>query len=823
MKNVHLICNAHIDPMWLWRWDEGCASALSTFRTVVKLLDEYPEMVFNHNEALLYDWIRVYDQELFEKIQDYVDKGRWKIMGGWYLQPECNMVTGESTIRNILTGRKFFTEYFHQRPNIAVNFDSFGHSRGMVQILTKSGFQAYIVCRPDKTLYPFEEQDFIWKGIDGSQIMVHRSDENYNSVFGHAAEELEGFLKEKEAEPVTLFLWGVGDHGGGPSRKDLENLRNYAEKVKETYHICHSDPESYYCELKEKQQVFPIVERGLNPVSEGCYTSQSRVKKKHRELENELYLTEKMLSQAEILYGLEYPKEKMEEAQKALLFSEFHDALPGSATQLVEEDTLRVIDHGLEIVAHEKLKAFFTLTSKEAPAKAGESTVLIYNPHPFDISGPIAVETELPYQNWDDTFMYPQVQIDGEDIPTQAEMEESNFRIDWRKKICVNTTLKASSVTRLDIRFQALPGPDRPPYPEITKLPYVFKNERMKIVINPETGLLDEYWVDGVQLLQKGSFSLAVRSDIYNSWGLKDNAHEPGKVFTLMSEEGGSRFSGVYEAKIPSCRIIEDGPVRTVVEAVEAYGDSKAVIRYLLPKQGTQFEVEVSVWWLEKDSYLKMELNLPDNVMENYFGQIVFGREELVRNHEAVSQKWLAVSGKEDMLAVLNGGSHGSSLNGNVLGLTLLRSAGYSCSDCNGKLAMREKRFINRMDQGERHFRFKFLGGKKDQLSCTVDQEALAFNEKPAALSYNPGGTGEKQKRVIRIDAANVILSCFKRAEDENGWILRVYEAEGKETSANLVLLEGKVEKKVLFKPFEVKTFRYDAGCLEECEMLEGY
>lgn len=823
MKNIHLICNAHIDPMWLWRWEEGCASALSTFRTVVRLLEEYPELVFNHNEALLYDWVRIYEPDLFEQIQKYVESGRWNIMGGWYLQPDCNMPSGESIIRNILTGRKFFLKYFHKQPKTAVNFDSFGHSRALVQILKKTGYQMYLVCRPDNTQYPFKNQDFMWQGIDGSQIMVHRSDENYNSVLGQAAQELSEFLKKKEEETVTLFLWGVGDHGGGPSRRDLDNLRMLSESCKNQYCICHSDPESYFSEAQKNMIDLPVFKKGLNPVSEGCYTSQARVKRKHRELENELYLTEKMLSEAELMYGLAYPGTKLEEAQKALLFSEFHDALPGSGTQLVEEDTLRVLDYGLEIVSGEKLKAFFALTSEEVPSLPDQTSIFIYNPHPFDISGPVAVETELPYQNWDDTFWYPQARKDGQDIPTQAEMEESNFRIDWRKKVCVQVTLKASSVTRLDIRYQVLPGPDRPPYPEIKMSPFVFQNDRIRVVINPQTGQMDEYCIDGRQLLKQGSCSLVVRSDIYNSWGLQDNADEPGEAFELMTAEEGSAFSGLHEKLIPSCRIIEDGPVRTVVEAVKKYRDSRAVLRYYLPGQGTEVEVEVIVWWGEKDRYLKLELNRTEAVGESYLGQTMFGREELRKNHEAVSQKWCAVCGEEAMLAVINDGCYGSSLNGMVLGLTLLRSAGYSASDCNGKLAMREKRYLNRMDQGERHFQFKIFGGEKEHVSQTVDEKALAFNERPMGLSYNPGGTGERQESAITIDQSNILLSCFKHADDGNGWILRVYEAAGKQTSACLKLLGGKAQKVMSFLPYEVKTLRYNGAQIEDCEMLEEY
>jgi alpha-mannosidase len=213
-KKIHLIANAHLDPVWLWRWQEGCSESLSTFRTAAELTEEFEGFIFNHNESILYQWVKENDEKLFSLIQRLVKEGKWHITGGWFLQPDCNMPSGESIIRNIQEGRRFFWEQFGVIPTTAVNFDSFGHSRGMVQILQKAGYDSYIVCRPGAGWYKFKDQDFLWKGFADSSIVVHRSDENYNSVWGHAAVELEKFAQDKSEEDVTLFLWGVGDHGG---------------------------------------------------------------------------------------------------------------------------------------------------------------------------------------------------------------------------------------------------------------------------------------------------------------------------------------------------------------------------------------------------------------------------------------------------------------------------------------------------------------------------------------------------------------------------------------------------------------------------------
>ncbi|MBR1867862.1 MAG: hypothetical protein IJ800_04715 [Clostridia bacterium] len=134
MKKLHLICNSHIDTVWQWTWDEGVSSAIATFRSAADLADEF-DYVFCHNESMLYEAIEKIDPVLFERIRELVKKGKWKITGGWYLQPDCNIPSGETFIRQISVGKKYFKEKFDVEPTVAYNFDSFGHSAGLPQIL----------------------------------------------------------------------------------------------------------------------------------------------------------------------------------------------------------------------------------------------------------------------------------------------------------------------------------------------------------------------------------------------------------------------------------------------------------------------------------------------------------------------------------------------------------------------------------------------------------------------------------------------------------------------------------------------------------------
>lgn len=822
MKTIHLICNAHIDPVWLWRWEEGCTEALSTFRVAERLIEEYPGFTFNHNEAILYQWVKENEPDLYERIRQRVKEGTWHIMGGWYLQPDCNMPSGESMIRNIAKGRLFFMEEFSKCPRTAINFDSFGHSQGLVQILNLAGYDSYLVCRPARNTYTFDDQNFRWKGMNGSEVIVHRSDENYNSVHGHAAKELAKFLAETTEEKVSLFLWGVGDHGGGASCQDLQELAELIEQHDEKYHIIHSDTETFFEQLQTADRELPIVERGLNPVAEGCYTSQIRIKQKHRLLENEIYAGEKMFSAAALLYGSSYPAEAVDEAVKDLLFAEFHDALPGSGTKHVEEDTLRLLDHGLEIMAREKMKAGIVLTSGEKKILDGTSCVFLYNPHPYEIKGQFAFEAGLPKQNWENVFYYPEACCNGEPVKTQGEMESSHFCIDWRKKIVIEATLKPSCINRIDVSFRAIPK--RPVFAQIAnQKAFVFDNGDIRVEINTATGLVDSYQVAGVEYLRPDSFQLVAYDDTYNSWGLRTPESLGQRNMTLLTAHEGSAFSGLMDKVLPSVRVIEDGAVRTVVEALFGWHESKAYQRYILPKQGKAFEVETGVYWNEKDTFLK--LHMQTAMQEgDYLGQVMFAREILQQEHaEVVAQKWNAYRSKDKVFAVINNGTHGSSSQDGNIGMTLLRSAGYGAADGNFERTLREERYTERMEQGERIFRFKVEAGEADDVLERIDRDAQIFNEEPYAFTFSPSGNGTGRGTFLTISNPAIVLSAFKKADRKEGYVLRVYEAAGRVSKAVINFPCLQMSREIELNPFEIRTYYLDPekSCMTETDLLD--
>jgi len=174
MISVHLICNAHLDPVWQWRWEEGASEALATFRNAVDILDEHPSLIFCHNEAFLYQWVERLDPALFDAIRRYVEAGRWAISGGWFIQPDVNLPGTESLIRSIAEGRRYFREKFGAAPRVAYNFDSFGHSGGLPQILRRAGYEMYVHMRPQANELALPADLYRWRGVDGTVIPAYR-------------------------------------------------------------------------------------------------------------------------------------------------------------------------------------------------------------------------------------------------------------------------------------------------------------------------------------------------------------------------------------------------------------------------------------------------------------------------------------------------------------------------------------------------------------------------------------------------------------------------------------------------------------------------
>ncbi len=839
MRELHLICNAHLDPVWLWQWEEGAAEALSTFRTAADFCDEHDGFVFNHNEAVLYEWVEEYDPALFARIRRLVADGRWHIMGGWYLQPDCNMPSGESFVRQALSGLHYFHEKLGARPTTAINFDPFGHTRGLVQVLAKCGYDAYVFGRPFANDLELPAEEFTWVGFDGSTVVGHRPFGHYLTQKGEAVRKIERYVSERSDLEIGLVLWGIGNHGGGASREDLEAVEAFRRSAEageitgEPLAVLHSTPEAYFrarAGSADRRLVddpaLPRFAGSLNPWAPGCYTSQIRIKQRHRALENALFAAEKLASQTSIRGLMSYPSDELDEALKDLMFAQFHDILPGSSIPAAEAASLVRLDHGLEIVGRVRARAFFASTRGEPEPAADDIPIFAYNPHPFAVDGVFEVEFQPSGQNWTGSFTSYRVRQVSEaqapHVPVQFEKEASTVEVDWRKRMVMRATLPPACLTRFDATPEQLP---RRPVPDKTPDAtgrIVVTNHAYSAVIGGETGLLESYVVDGIEHLGAPGPVPLVMADSDNAWESRGRSfREVSGRFALASPERSAQIAGVRSGVLQPVRVIEDGPVRTVVEAIFAHGHSELVLTYTFPRDGAEIGVAVRVLWTEKRSMLKLALPIGDalGADRQVLGQTAFGVDDLVTNgEEAVAHSWVAVSGANRAVTVINDGTYGCSMEGRELRLTLLRSPAYAGLPTKSDDApIPQDRFTRRMDQGERSFVFYVQAGRAAERLESVDREATARGERPMLLMVypSPDERGERAGSPARLPAITVgpvvQLSAMKPAADGEGYIVRLFEPTGRSREARVRLPGLQVDETVKLSAFEAATYRVTA------------
>ncbi|MCQ2429140.1 MAG: alpha-mannosidase [Clostridia bacterium] len=774
MKKLFLVCNAHMDPVWQWRWHEGLGAALSTFRVAADFCEQYDGFVFCHNEALLYEWTERYDPVLFGRIRQLVAAGKWRIMGGWYLQPDCNMPSGESILRQIKTGRDYFREKFGVTPTTAVSLDCFGHSKGLVQILRKTGYDSYLFMRPDPGTGLLDDlpQKFRWEGYAGYAVKGYRINTPYNTLYGHAAETVAAYLKEnKDSDCDLIRLWGIGDHGGGPSRVDLENINQLIEDVKPEIEASHSCPEDYMATLDI--DTLPRFDRDLNPIDAGTYTSMHKVKQLHRRLEARLMTAERAASLCDMNGLADYPTEALTEAWKDLLFCEFHDILPGTSVKAAEEDSIQRLYHGLDIADGIVTRSLYALAAGQKPPRDGEIPLFVFNTHPYPVKDVFECEFMLADQNWSDNFTSGTVYCNGQPLPTQMEKEASSMNLDWRKRVCFEAELPPMSLCRFDCKLEILP---EKPFRiiDMTQTPtYTIRNDAYTCVFDTVSGTLRSFVLNGREYVREGFGGLDVYADTCDPWLINGKAITEYKgSFRPLTPAEATAYAGSESGQVTSMRVVEDGDARTSVEVLMGYGASRARILYTLPKHSAEIGIEYTVHWNEHDTMLRAVM--PHTLKApSYTGQDMFGNKRLTDEYEMVAGRYVIADDGDYAMAVINDSTYGMMLTPDAVRPSLLRAPTYTSHKINDRLRLPLERYYSRMDQGEHTFGFRVLFGTSGEINETADQKAQIFNEFPFAVSAFCAGHGDKMSGNIEVE--NLRMDTLKRSDDGTGYVMRLY------------------------------------------------
>ncbi len=797
-KRIHLVCNAHIDPIWQWDWPEGVSATLSTFYTAARLCDEF-DYIFCHNEVTVYKYIEEYAPELFEKIKELVKLGKWHIMGGWYLQPDCNLICGESFVRQIREGQRYFKEKFGVCPKTAINLDPFGHTVGLVQIVKKCGQDSYLFMRPYGSEISLPSDHFIWRGLDGSEIKAVRITGGYNTPLGKSAESLYHKTKWQPFD-VGVALWGVGNHGGGPSKKDLEDIKNQLLCNTEKEFI-HSTPDKFFSEIEPSD----VVDTSLRISMPGCYTSMYRVKKLHAQLENEILMAEKIASVAYLKGAIDtYPEKEIKIATEDLLNAQFHDVLPGTSVQCGEDAGLRYLNHGMLEAERVKIKSYFALSQEQGVAKEGEYPFVIFNPNPYELCDNVECEFTLADQNWNENInsVLRVVDENGNAVPYQIIKEDSNLNLDWRKRVIFEAKLKPMSLARYSVYVDFKDKEEK----SLDSV-FTYDNGRKHVEIDKNTGLLKSYKIDGIEYLKDG-FGLCSFDDNADPWGMGKNqllrVGENEKPFSLSKNP-----HGVFDG-MKSVQIIENGDIYLGIEAFFECDDTKARILYKIYKNNDNVDIDVNLYLGDVNKIIK--LKVPFNASGSLMGQTAFGTQELFTDgRENVAHRFVALDMGEKCVSFMNTSVYGSHFENNALYMSLVRGVTYCAHPIGERELIPSDRFTKKIDQGENNYSFRLTVTNRSQL----ERKASEFISKPYALNIFPIPNSKSLSSLdIRVGGEVISLVTMKKAYDKDAVIFRLIN--NTPCTEKSYIKVNNTQLDLSFGKYEVKTVVYENGALTE-------
>jgi len=833
---VHLVCNAHIDPIWMWQWEEGAREAISTFRTAADFLDEYPEFIFNHNESVLYEWVERHDPALFSRIKQFVKQGRWNISGGWYLQPDCNMPAGETFVRMIAAGRRYFSDRFGVKPKVAYNFDSFGHNGSLPQLLRQAGYEMYIHCRPGGNLCPLPAPQYRWQGLDGSEVLALRPGWGwYGTPEGHAIDSIRRAAEAaRETGEDVLVLWGLGDHGGGPTRKDLDIIRGATAEMKDV-EIRHSTPEAYLAALKPPAE-YPLHKGDLQHSFAGCYTSMSPIKRAMRRGEALLASAERWSTVAWQTLGRPYPQAQLETAWKGVLFNTFHDIMAGSSAEAsCLNDVAEIFGRSADICRRLRLDAQLALLPNVAP-KPGTIPLYVFNPHACAMTAPVDLDFLMSYMPPPQREPFALYDDRGRKVASQdAGGAYERTAGTWFRNVSFAAEAPALSVRRYEIRRGERPAKPRSPLTvKETKAAIVVENRWVRARFTRSTGGLASL-VDkrtGRDLL-RGSIRAVAMKDTLDAWGGEENVNFSEAVgeFAPLSAQEVARWAGEERTEEAALQVLFKGPVSVTVQSLVGWRRSRVCQQFTIYADLPYVEARLRVQWQERRQCLKWVLPLRLKgcraVCEVPFAAI----ERPVDGIESVGGRWVRMEERKgDRLAVgvANDGQYAfHAREDGELGLSLVRGAIHSRF---GDAPARADEYHTYMDQGQHDFRFRLLWGKAPAVAKALVPAAMELNLPLEAffMYHQPTPTPGAPATVapwLEVTPDTVVLSALKKAGQGDDVVLRFSETLGRRTRAELRIAGMAKPAGLDFGPFEVKTLRVTRGddgvTVTACGILE--
>ncbi|MEJ5351180.1 MAG: glycoside hydrolase family 38 C-terminal domain-containing protein [Melioribacteraceae bacterium] len=767
--------NAHIDAAWLWRKKETEEVAKRTFSAVMNMFNARADFTYTQSQAALYDWMKKDYPDLFNQIKNYVKSGRWEISGGMWVEPDCNLPSGDSWARQLLFGQKFFKDNFGIAARIGWNPDSFGYNWNLPQFMILGGLDAFITQKlgwNDTNVFPYRL--FWWQSPDGSKILTYFPFNYVNTIDNPF--QLVDWLRQYEANTgltKLLILFGVGDHGGGPSLEmmaRIDQLKNLFIYPKIEFNTAQS-----YIEWIRKQDLtkLPVWNNELYlEYHRGTATTQSNIKKWNRKSEVLLTNAEKFSAISKIIGGNDY-HDLINDAWKNVLFNQFHDILPGSGIREIyidaEEDYKKSFELG-NFALNNSLKNISKNinTSSINDGKA----LIVFNSLSWKRNDVVKIELELGDKN-----NYKIYDIEGNEISSQI-IQKDKLR---REIIFIASDIPALGYKTYIIREEKNENTIRT-NKELKNI-FEIENDFFKVKLNPNTG-----WVSSIfdkrynkELIAGEANKLQLLEDKPSAW----DAWNIG-------------LTGIeYPSKFRKAELIEDGPVRKILRCYHDYLKPGVVKEFptedfpnsffeqdiILYNGIDRIDFKTDVEWWEDKTMLKVSfpLNVYDTLAtyEIPFGMIKRSttlKAQLDKGKwEVNAQKWADLSDDNFGIALLNKSKYGYDTKGNVMRLSLLRSPKWPDPTA---------------DRGNHSFEYSLYPHQKRVEESEAVHKGYEFNYPLLYVVEDiHEGSLPNEHSFIQILPGNAILTSVKLSEENSQeLILTIYESSGKDSECKLIL-----------------------------------
>jgi len=812
---AHVLGYAHMDMAWLWRWEESIHDIMyNTFTNQLRLMQQFPDFTYAQDQAIVFEMMEQYYPDIYKGIVERVRTRNWIPVSSGWVQMDENMPDGESLVRQFLYGQKYTQEKFGRYVRVAWQPDVFGHPYSMPQIARKAGIEFYLFNRPHD---PKRPPIIWWQGLDGTRVLGYTTPGEYTQPMDHDHTTVLG-IKNADRMGVKniLVLYGEGDHGGGPNPHDVSGIAKLNASPDDV-RVKPTGVEEYFDLLLTEKKDFPVVNSELNPVFDGCYTTQVEMKRNNRKAEQLLLAAEKLSEIATFFnYRDYYPVRDVTNAWKLALLNQFHDLLDGSGIGPIYKDSAKQYE---EVFERGQRALTFSLESLGLQLNTlGEGIpVVVSNAQSWDRTELVTVDVSAA------SLPARMVAVHGDEaVPVQiltpaapkGNREQATVAFVAREVPQMGLKLyriQAETAGR-PTRAASLQAGAKP-------RPYI-ENEYLRVEFNPSTGNI-------ARLFEKQNKREAFRAEGNSLVALEDTPDQARKVAPEYS--GPAWDIGLTGKKwdldkAASIEVRESGPARATIRIVNNFRNSRFVRDVSLAAGVPRVDVEMRMDWYERSTFLKA--GFPVGVSSTKVAaEIPYGViERDQQEREMVMGKWVDISDANYGVAILNNGRHGYDAKDNLIRLSVIR----------GPIAPDP-----RADEGTHTLSYSIYPHRGGWREGKVQLQALSFNSPLIALQEPAHASPQEQwagksgglpdaHSFIKTDSDHVVLYAMKQTEGfyDAEPILRFFETEGREgdvavhfpmkvRAVETDLLEDRIApigegETIRFhvKPWEIKTLR---------------